>query len=143
MPIAFAGENQTDLMINETLQSDDDSESLLSSDYYFDAKNDDGGNGSDANPYKEFNSKLIKNDSNVHFDNGEYNLGNVKCNNVTFIGVSPYVTVLSNGNLEVSGSISLQNIGLKNITLINNGNVIASNVVMNLGAGNYDLGSIK
>ena len=143
MPIAFAGENQTDLMINETLQSDDDSESLLSSDYYFDAKNDDGGNGSDANPYKEFNSKLIKNDSNVHFDNGEYNLGNVKCNNVTFIGVSPYVTVLSNGNLEVSGSISLQNIALKNITLINNGNVIASNVVMNLGAGNYDLGSIK
>ncbi len=43
-PIAFAGENQTDLMTNETLQSDDDSEILISSDYYFNVHNDDKGN---------------------------------------------------------------------------------------------------
>ena len=112
IPTAFAGDNQTD--------------------YYFDASNDDIGNGTLDNPYREFSNDKITNNSIIHLNNGNYSLtDSFLFSNITFHGKNSKNTIL-NGNgfkMNVSEVINFRNITLTNIQLLNTANLSAVNTV--------------
>lgn len=70
IPASFAMDNQT------VVAADDAGEDNLAvNDYYFDVNiENDTGNGSQYNPYKEFTTDRIKDNSVIHLANGEYKL---------------------------------------------------------------------
>ena len=136
IPASFAVDNDdmtlTDLVdVNST------------DDYYFDINSDIDGNGSSENPYKNFTSDRMMDNSRIHLASGEYNLTeNGQFNNISFYGQSAQSTVL-NGNgytLNCDLNLVLHNITLKNLRIItgyeftlNASNVIFKDVNANRG----------
>lgn len=111
----------------------DDNPSVLNEDYYFDASLDnDTGDGSIDNPYKDLTSNRIEDDSVIHLKDGEYNIAYSKTiNNVTFIGQNSENTII-NGNgrvFTVSTSFTLCNVTLMNLKITNNGDLTASGTI--------------
>ena len=75
VPTTFAMENQTasDISVN-----DDD---VLASEYYFDAGIDnDNGNGTKYNPYKQLKNNRLSDDSIIRLEDGEYDLNGYTAN---------------------------------------------------------------
>ncbi len=114
---------------NETIISEIDSDNL-SGDFYFDINvENDTGDGSKDNPYKELKTDRINSNSVIHLKDGEYNLkGSVSSYNVTFIGESSQNTIISNAVFS-SSSLVLKNINLKSSKITNSGKLTAQNVV--------------
>ena len=125
---AFAMDNDTVVAVENTTQ--------LQATYYFDANiDDDSGNGSYYNPYKELDSSRIADNSIVHLANGEYALkGSRTYGNLTIIGKNPQNTIIKYDNAV--GFTSKGLITFKNVTLLNlrvnlnkNANLTAINTI--------------
>ncbi len=125
LPAASAADNET--IIDSTFQDNN----LTTNDYYFDSNiENDTGDGSITNPYKEITSSRLKDNSIIHLANGEYNLGSsISRSNLTFIGQDSSKTVLNYGSFSVSSSLTLQNLTLNYLSITNNGNVTAKNTI--------------
>lgn len=134
--MSFAADGDAAIASDETveiLSLDSSASELLSADYYFDSNvKNDTGNGSITSPYKEFKSSRIVSNSNLYLANGEYTLDkSTSIYNVTIIGQNPSKTILrySGTGFTVSSSLTLQNLTLVNLRIVNNGDVIATNTV--------------
>lgn len=127
VPNAFALDNQTEIAVNDS--------DVLSDEYYFDIHiENDTGDGSKYNPYKEFIPERIKDNSILHLAEGVYTLtNNIKANNITVIGQSPQKTIISYTNthdgLNCRNSLILTNLTLVNLPITNSGNLTATNVL--------------
>ena len=123
----FAFENQTD-----NITAIHDSDILESSnDYYFNSSYLENGNGSADNPYNDLNGNIKANSVN-HLSNGDYSINDsLEFGDVSFIGENPYETIIScNGKaLNVSKSLKLINVTLKDFTIINRGSLTCENVI--------------
>ena len=127
IPAGFAVDNETAVAIsdNNTLSSVDDD--VLEEDFYFDSsiENDDG-NGSIYNPYKELTTNRIKSNSVIHLANGKYNLNSqLTVNNVTIIGESAKDTIVNNVVFTISNSLTLHNVTFVGSSIVNNAKFIA------------------
>ena len=107
---AFAMDNDTVVAVENTTQ--------LQTSYYFDSNIDnDSGDGSRYNPYKELDSSRIADNSIVHLANGEYALkGSRTYGNLTIIGENPQDTIIKYDNAV--GFTSKGLITFKNVTLL-------------------------
>lgn len=135
IPISFA-ENST----FENLTAHD--EDIISSDYYFDSSiENDTGNGSIDNPYKELKGDRVKEDSVIHLASGVYDYYPFTSHkNLVVIGNSPEDTFIDCKGVvfQSSGNLTLRNITFLNAPILNKGNINAENVVFN---GQYSLDS--
>jgi predicted outer membrane repeat protein len=135
IPTGFAADNETAVDVSDDCQDNISStipeDILMGNDYYFNASvEDDDGNGSADNPYKELTASRIKDNSVLHLSSGEYDFANSKTiNNVTVIGQNVNSTVIKNAKFTVSSSFTLYNITLVSSTVTNNGNFAAVNAV--------------
>ncbi|MEE1150732.1 MAG: hypothetical protein UH242_07240, partial [Methanobrevibacter sp.] len=117
IPTCFAMNNETAFAVSDedVLSSVDDD--VLNADYYFDAnaQNDDG-DGSQDNPYRNLTSNRVKDNSVIHLKDGEYPLNaQVGRKNITLIGQNPQSTIIKYNNV---GFIAESSITLKNLTLV-------------------------
>lgn len=128
IPTGFAADNATALGLNDT--SD-----VLGADYYFDANvENDNGDGTLDNPYKNLTDKRIKSNSVIHLADGEYELdGSKTIYNVTIIGQHVESTIIKyhGTGFMVSTKLTLQNVTLVNLAISDNGNanINANNVI--------------
>ena len=63
IPTSFAADGETAVAIDEPAENltlGSSGSDILTADYYFDSNADDDGNGSSENPYKVFNSFVLK-----------------------------------------------------------------------------------
>ncbi|MER2014612.1 MAG: hypothetical protein ABS871_08335, partial [Methanobrevibacter sp.] len=132
VPTSFAVDDAA-MAVGETVEhlTFGDSSAILTADYYFDANvPDDSGNGSASNPYKEFKSDRVVADSNLHLAKGEYTLDRqVTIRNVTIIGEDPSQTIIKYNygtGFTVSSSLTLKNLTLVGLRIVNNGNLTAA-----------------
>ena len=126
IPTAFA-------LDGDNVISSDANSTVLTGDYYFDANlENDTGDGSNTNPYRNLTSERIFDDSTIHLMDGEYDLDNSKTlKNVVIIGQNPENTII-NGNgyqFSTSTSLTLFNVTLKNLRIVNSGKFYAYNTV--------------
>jgi len=142
IPVSFAHENAA----NITSISDDAvvesivKENVLGADndYYFDASAESDGNGSQTNPYKYLKYSRIKDNSNIFLADGEYDLDRSKTiNGINFIGNDSNKTIIkfSGVAFTVSGNVTLNNLTLKNSSIIVKSVLNATNVVFDGGSG--------
>ncbi|WP_405265859.1 C1 family peptidase [Methanobrevibacter sp.] len=111
IPATYAMDNQTALEVS-------DESNVIGDDYYFDSnvENDDG-NGSQDNPYKNLTSERVKDNSIIHLSDGEYPLDvQVMSKNITLIGQNPKNTIVKYNNHV--GFVADSSITLKNLTLV-------------------------
>ena len=112
---------------------------LGANEYYFDASlEEDDGNGTIENPYKYLTSSRIKANSIIHLANGEYILDKrATINNVNIIGDDALNTIIKyNGPaFNITSSLSLSGVTLSGITIVNNGQLTASNTIFENGKG--------
>lgn len=112
IPAGFAMDNDT-AIIDEGNFDDD------FTDYYFDAGvENDSGNGSVDNPYKELKSARISGNSNIHLANGQYWLDGVSyANNVNILGSDPEKTIINfyGVGFNLRGPLTLNNVTLVNL----------------------------
>lgn len=126
IPASFAEDNQTDIALTG---GDVD---ILANDYYFDANIDnDTGDGTKLNPYKELTLSRIEDNSIIHLANGGYSLKwNGYANNVTIIGESRESTVINaQGTTLSASSLTLCNLTLIRAPISASGNLTAINSV--------------
>ena len=126
VPTAFASGS-------DNVISADANATVLTGDYYFDANLDnDTGNGSNTNPYKDLTYDRIIDDSTIHLKDGQYSLdGSKTLKNVVIIGQNPENTII-NGNgyqFTTSTSLTLFNVTLKNLRIVNSGKFSAFNTI--------------
>ncbi len=119
IPTCFAMDNETAFAVSD----DDDALSgvdgdVLGEDYYFDANaQNDNGNGTQDNPYRNLTSNRVKDNSIIHLKDGEYPLNaQVGSKNITLIGQNPQSTIIKYTNHV--GFIAESSITLKNLTLV-------------------------
>ncbi len=122
-------------MDNDTVMEVQD-DFILGTDYYFDANiENDTGDGSIDNPYKELISNRIPDNSIVHLANGEYNLqGSRSYSNLSIIGQNPQNTIIK--YMDAVGFTSKGLITLKDVSLVgvhinvnSNANLTAKNTI--------------
>ena len=100
IPTVFAADNETTLFVessdNVAISISDDSDILgESNDYYFNASADSDGNGSVESPYKYLNDR-IRDNSNLYFADGEYNLtASENIREVNIIGSNVEKTIIN------------------------------------------------
>ena len=99
--------------------------------YYFDSSADNSGNGSIDSPYKYLTNNTIKENSVLHFANGDYNFTQLnECRNVSFIGSDVSKTVIQlNGCVECTGQVVLRNITFINTQFSVKGAYNATNII--------------
>jgi len=145
IPASFAQDNETNLaMDNESavIETNIVQEEVLgaSNDYYFNASVDnDNGDGSQNNPYKYLTAERIKSNCNIYLADGEYALDNNKSiEQVNFIGSNPEKTVLKyDGTIfTVWNSLTLNNLTIKDATVVDYLKLNATNVIFDGGYGN-------
>ena len=134
IPASFAGENQTAIGLSEesqnnTLSSLDDN--VLTDDYYFDASlENDNGDGSIYNPYRDFTSYRIHSNSVIHLADGEYNfVSKSNINNVTIIGQSASGTIVKNAVFTAANSLTIYNVTFVSSSIENYGVFTAKNSI--------------
>ncbi|WP_405265863.1 C1 family peptidase [Methanobrevibacter sp.] len=127
VPSVFAQENATDCF-----ESSVDSQTL-STDFYFDSNaTNDHGEGTIEDPYRELRDGRILDNSVFHFKNGEYEFSESNSySNISFIGQDASKTILKgNGeSLLVNSRLVLANVTICNFNILNEGELIASNVI--------------
>ncbi len=136
IPTCFAMDNETAFAVidEDALSSVDDD--VLNADYYFDAnaQNDDG-NGTQDNPYRNLTSNRVKDNSIIHLKDGEYPLNaQVSRKNITLIGQNPQSTIIKYDNhigFFADSSITLKNLTLVGLSISDRSNSIinATNVI--------------
>ena len=140
IPVSFAVDNETAVSIcddaqNSILSSIPDEDVLNSNDYYYDASvENDNGNGSIDNPYKELKSDRIQSNSTIHLAEGQYNLDkSITTDNLTIFGQNAERTIItfSGTGFNVKNSLVLQNLTLVNLAISDSSNSIinATNVI--------------
>lgn len=127
IPTAFAYDNETAIAADDAIHEDilttmdddssspsDLSSSKLTHDYYFDSNiENDTGDGSRENPYKELTYDRIKDDSNIHLANGNYSMTrNINVHNITIMGNDPQKTVVRFSTIYAYSTINLINLTL-------------------------------
>ena len=130
-PISFAHDNATALVQEQT----------VSSDYYFDASlENDTGDGSFENPYKELTDERLFDNSVIHLAEGEYNLEmlNYK-SNLTIYGANPQNTIINGNGLKLLAKerFDLSNLTLVNIPVFNPGKMNAFNCIFKNSEATY------
>ena len=130
---SFAFDNQTESVtiapVDDVLEA--------SNDYYFNSTSDVNGNGTAENPYNDLNGNIKANSVN-HLAAGEYGFeSSMEFSDVSFIGEDAYNTIINcNGNpLNVSKSLKLMNVTLKDFTIINKGTLQCENAIFDGGYG--------
>ena len=120
----YAMDNQTALEVS-------DEGNVIGDDYYFDSNvENDNGNGSQDNPYKNLTSERVKDNSIIHLSDGEYPLdAQVMSKNITLIGQNPKNTVVKYNNHV--GFVADTSITLKNLTLVGLAISDSSNSIIN------------
>lgn len=137
MPLSYADDNETvvaaDGQTENPIQQDGDI--LTSVSYYFDANaENDTGNGSIENPFKDLNADNIKDGSTLYLARGEYNL-NKYCSvsNLTIIGSSASDTIVKYNRYQIalksSSSLTLRNITLIDFKIECSGSLVAKNCI--------------
>ena len=126
IPTAFA-------LDSDNVISADANSTVLQNDCYFNANLDnDAGDGSSSNPYRNLTSERFTDDSTIHLSDGEYSLDASKTlKNVVIIGENPLNTII-NGNgyqFSTSTSLTLFNVTLKNLRIVNSGKFSATNTI--------------
>ena len=127
-------------MDNDAVMSYENS-TVTQADYYVDANSEnDNGNGTIYNPYKEFDLNNISDNSVVHIANGEYILNGSKTySNLSVIGQDPEKTIVSyySTGFYSRGLITFKNITLLNlrISLNQNSNLTAVNTIFAENSG--------
>lgn len=138
MPMSFASENETALASVDSIQ--DNTVSISNDDVsyleiYFDSSlENDTGDGSQFNPYKNLKSNRIVDNSKVYFANGSYELDNqISANNLIIIGSNPLNTSIeyNHGDYGFSSSsaLTILNLTLINCRVYNTGEFTASNTI--------------
>ncbi|WP_405297302.1 C1 family peptidase [Methanobrevibacter sp.] len=124
IPATYAMDNQTALEVS-------DEGNVIGDDYYFDSNvENDNGNGSQDNPYKNLTSERVKDNSIIHLSDGEYPLdAQVMSKNITLIGQNPKNTVVKYNNHV--GFVADTSITLKNLTLVGLAISDSSNSIIN------------
>ena len=129
IPTAYAADNQT------AIEAGDEG-NVMGDEYYFDANvENDTGDGSQDNPYKELTSDRVRDNSIIHLSDGEYQLNaQVDRKNITVIGQNPKNTVIKYNNAVgfcAVDSISLQNVTLSGLSISDRSSSVikATNVV--------------
>lgn len=124
------------IIIPSVSASDDNLTSLDAADdnnVYFDSNaTDDNGDGSVNRPYKNLRDERVLDDSIVHLSNGEYDYLPLKAHsNISFTGQDPLKTIINGhgSSLIINKNFKLSNVTLFNLTIINQGDVIASNTI--------------
>ena len=130
IPTSFAIDNETVIGVNDDNIILNDGDDLLTvNNYYFNASvENDTGNGSIDNPYKEFNSDRMHSNSIIHLANGEYNFnGRSDIYDITIIGESATDTIVRAADFTVSTSFTLYNVTFIDSSIINNGYLNVNN----------------
>ena len=125
MPICFAFGNDTIL--------DESTDILGEVNYYFNSSANDDGDGSLTNPYNTLTNDKLANNSIIHLTDGEYELNKGKTlYNISIIGQSTQNTIIkfqnNNSILTSLGTLTLQNLTLVDVSIINYGTLTATNV---------------
>jgi predicted outer membrane repeat protein len=124
----FAMDNDTTVGVHN--------DTVIGADYYFDANvEDDTGDGSINNPYKELDTNRIPENAVAHLANGEYDLKHSRSySNLSIIGQNPEKTVIRYTDavgFTSKGSITLKNVKLVDlrININSNSNLTAINTI--------------
>ncbi|WP_405290284.1 C1 family peptidase [Methanobrevibacter sp.] len=123
LPSSFAISNDTDILDESGIN-----------DYYFNASVDIEGNGSQISPYKYLTDDKLINDSIIYLSNGEYELNKGKTiSNVTVVGECTKNTIVkfknNNSILTSLGTLTLKNLTLVDLSIINYATLNADNVI--------------
>ena len=145
IPISFAADNTTAILSHETANVTDavsvpleDNALAASNDYYFDASAESDGNGSISSPYKYLKAEYIKENSNLYFANGQYNLDKAKTiQEVNIIGSDVDRTIIKYDGpaFTVSNQFTVKNVTFMDLSITNNAKFTASNVIFEEGYG--------
>ena len=104
-----------------------------SEDYYFDINSeDDYGDGTEDNPYKNLKDGRIFNNSVIHLSNGEYNYSQLNSHtNITIYGEDAEKTIINGngGTIHIDENFILRNVTLFNITINNQAKLKAYNTI--------------
>ena len=126
LPNAFA-------LDNDTAVAENDGDILLAKDYYFDANaENDTGDGSISNPFRDLTSQRIEENSNIHLAEGEYNLSSLTyLRKVSITGSDPAKTVINfdGQGFVVKTSAVIRGVTLNSLAIRNDGNITLSNVI--------------
>ena len=138
IPISFASDNNT--LNDENLAIDDCDEILSLTEIYFNSSAVNDGDGSQSSPYKYLSSSKIKDNSIAYFADGEYGLDkSMTVKNLTIIGQSPLNTIIKSNSLQFvnQGDLNIYNLTLNDLTINNNKNFNAVNVIFENNDGSY------
>lgn len=121
IPSSFAVDNETN----------NNGGNVLTADYYFNANiENDTGNGTADNPYKNLNYYNLKDDSIIHLASGTYDFnGHKTIRNVTIIGENASTTFVKNAMFISSTSLAIYNVTFVSSTIISKVNFTAVNTV--------------
>ena len=133
LPASFAVNNET--MLENTEYND-----LMGNEYYFDSSHENDGNGSETNPYNSLTDDKLVDNSVIHLTDGEYELNKGKTiRGISIIGHDSENTVVkfknNNSILTNIGKLTLQNLTLVDVSIINYGTVNATNVIFKNSVG--------
>lgn len=135
LPSSFALNNENQTLIDDSsiLEVSEVDEDILSDDYYFDASIDIDGNGTESNPYKYLEGNIVDY-STVYLKDGEYELDKSKSfYSLSIVGESAKNTIIKFKNndsfLAVQGVVSLQNVTLLTVPIVNYGTLNAQNTI--------------
>ena len=111
IPATYAMDNQTALEVS-------DEGNVTSAEYYFDANvENDTGDGSQDDPYRNLTSYRVKDNSIIYLNDGEYHLDSmINSRNLTVIGHNPLNTVITYNNNV--GFAAVSSLTLRNMTLV-------------------------
>jgi C1A family cysteine protease len=137
---------QLQIDCNDSVITSEDSNDLSAgSEVYFDASATSDGDGSKANPYKEYKAERIDYGTTAYFADGVYDIKepiSILGDTVTFIGQSKDKTILRfnlankfDFTVNPTAYFVLKDLTLKNVHIDNQANLIANNVVFRDGVG--------
>ena len=139
IPSAYAvEENTTEILTNS------ENDVLQSKKYYFNSSSSDG-DGSKNNPYKDLDYSRFKDDSDLYFANGEYNINFDKyyARNINIYGQNASSTIIDGNGHSIStnygGNLYFENVTLKNFKFNNYLNFEAKNSIFTSNISNLNV----
>lgn len=129
IPSVFGADNDT-LCLESNLNNESVGDS---SDFYFNSSAlNDHGEGTPDSPYKTLRDGRVLDNSVIHLSDGEYDYTQLNSHtNVSFIGQEASKTVINGhgGTLVINKQLILTNLTICDLNVLNQGNLIASNVI--------------
>ena len=137
IPTCFANENIT---LNDESHLLSESNQISNSNIYFDASATIDGNGTKASPYNHLESSRLSDNSIAYFADGTYSLDRDKnYYNLTIIGQNSLNTIIESNSLHLTSqdTLSISNVTLNGLTIINNKDFTAKGVIFENNQGSY------